>query len=110
MPDVDESSAERADGADAPLDGNDGGARRLVRNVLLVCIILLYVASIPWYRDSDAPLVLIFGLPDWVAVALLCYGGVALLNSLAWLLTDISDPIEREATRAVGKDELEPEG
>ena len=31
------------------------------------------------------------GLPDWVAVALLCYAAVAVLNSLAWLLTDVPD-------------------
>ena len=57
-------------------------------------IALLYIASIPWYRDSDAPLRLWFGLPDWVAVALLCYVGVAIVNALAWLCTDVSDDSE----------------
>ena len=39
---------------------------------------------------------LIFGLPDWVAVAIGCYVAVALLNSVAWLLTDVpeADPPE----------------
>ena len=53
----------------------DGGARperprwaRPLRRVLLGLIGLLYAASIPWYR-GDAPPARIFGLPDWVAVA-----------------------------------------
>ena len=52
----------------------------------------LYVLSIPWYRSAGAEAELWLGLPDWVAVALLCYVGAALLNSLAWLLTDVRDP------------------
>ena len=65
--------------------------RRLVRGLLLVAIAVLYGASIPWYRDVDAPLRLLFGLPDWVAVALACYVGVAVLNAVAWLLTEVPD-------------------
>jgi hypothetical protein len=57
-------------------------------------IALLYIASIPWYRDTDAPLRLWFGLPDWVAVALLCYVGVAIVNALAWLWTEVPDDPE----------------
>jgi hypothetical protein len=71
------------------MSGNSRG-----RFVCLSIIALLYIASIPWYRDSDAPLRLWFGLPDWVAVALLCYVGVAILNALAWHWTDISDVSE----------------
>jgi hypothetical protein len=52
---------------------------------------VLYAASVPWYRDTDAPLRLIFGLPDWVAVALACYIGVAFLNAGAWLVTEIPE-------------------
>ena len=52
---------------------------------------MLYVLSVPWYRDTDAPLRLLFGLPDWVAVALGCYVAVAVLNAVAWLLTEIPD-------------------
>ncbi len=63
---------------------------RLRRGLLLV-IGLLYVASVPWYRESGAPLVLFLGLPDWVAVALGCYIAVALLNAWAWGLTEFSD-------------------
>jgi hypothetical protein len=37
---------------------------------------------------------LVFGLPDWVAVALGCYLAVAILNALAWLLTDIPERAE----------------
>ncbi len=84
--------------------GNDGraggGARperprwaRPLRRVLLGLIGLLYVASIPWYRSS-APAARIFGLPDWVAVAILCYAAAAILNSAAWLLTDIPESLD----------------
>jgi len=66
--------------------------RRRWRRGLLAAIALLYVASVPWYRDADAPVGSLLGLPDWVAVALLCYVAVAILNSVAWLLTDIQDP------------------
>ena len=62
----------------------------------LLCLIgigFLYVASVPWYRDVDAPLRIWLGLPDWVAVALFCYVGVAILNGLAWLWTDVRDDL-----------------
>ncbi len=83
----------------------DGGARperprwaRPLRRVLLCLIGLLYAASIPWYR-GDAPPARIFGLPDWVAVAVLCYAAAAILNSAAWLLTDIAEPIDADEVR-----------
>ena len=60
------------------------------RRVLLGMIAVLFAVSIPWYRDG-VEASRWFGLPDWVAVALLCYVAVAVLNSAAWLLTDISD-------------------
>ncbi len=63
---------------------------RRIRKGLLCVIALLYVVSIPWYR-GDAPVGRLFGLPDWVGVALLCYALAALCNSVAWLLTDIPD-------------------
>lgn len=70
-------------------------ARRL-RKALLCAIALLFAASIPWYR-GDAPVGRLFGLPDWVAVALLCYALAAVFNSVAWLLTDVPDSThERE--------------
>jgi hypothetical protein len=67
--------------------------RRLsrLRSALLLAIAGLYVLSIPWYRTPGSAPSLLFGLPDWVAVALGCYFGVALLNSVAWLLTDVPD-------------------
>jgi len=65
--------------------------RRKLRSILLWGVGALYVLSIPWYRSSGAEPELWLGLPDWVAVALLCYVGAALLNSLAWLLTDVRD-------------------
>ncbi len=77
-----------------------GGAKsrlaRRLRKGLLCGIALLYAASIPWYR-GDAPVGRLFGLPDWVAVALLCYALAALFNSAAWLLTEVPDSThERE--------------
>ena len=59
-----------------------------VRSVLLGLIAVLYVVSIPWYRTAGAEPELILGFPDWAAVAIACYVGVAILNSIAWLLTE----------------------
>ncbi len=70
------------------------GGRSRGRLLCFGVIALLYIASVPWYRDTEAPLRLWFGLPDWVAVALLCYVGVAIVNALAWLWTDVPDDPE----------------
>ena len=64
---------------------------RRVRAWLLVAIVALYCVSIPWYRSADAPTEVLWGLPSWVAVALLCYVLAAVLNAAAWLLTDVPD-------------------
>ena len=71
---------------------------RWLRRALLCGVGLLYVASIPWYR-GDAPPAKLFGLPDWVAVAILCYAAAAILNSAAWLLTDIPEPVADDEAR-----------
>jgi hypothetical protein len=71
---------------------------RWLRRALLCGVGLLYAASIPWYR-GDAPPTMLFGLPDWVAVAILCYAAAALLNSVAWLLTDIREPAADDEAR-----------
>ncbi len=68
-------------------------SRRLHR-VCMVVIALLYVFSVPWYREADEPLTLWLGMPDWVAVALLCYVAVAIVNGLAWSLADVPDEID----------------
>ena len=68
------------------------GAR--IRRFCLAAIGLLYVASIPWYRAPDQPFRLWLGLPDWVAVAVLCYVAVAILNAFAWLSTEIPDTLD----------------
>jgi hypothetical protein len=68
-----------------------GRTRARIRNGLLGVIAVLYVVSVPWYRSADEPLRIVLGLPDWVAVAVLCYVAVAVLNSIAWWLTDIDD-------------------
>jgi len=75
--------------------------RRRLRAVLLSLIAVLYVVSIPWYRPSGEVAAVVWGLPDWVSVALVCYVAAALLNAIAWLATDVP---ERDA--AADEDEL----
>ena len=70
--------------------------RILLRRALLLIIALLYVVSIPWYRATGEPTAIWWGLPDWVAVAIGCYVAVAVLNAVAWLLTDVRDPEPRD--------------
>jgi hypothetical protein len=65
--------------------------KRLPRTLLLCAIGLLFLISVPWYRSPGSASSLWFGLPDWVAIALGCYVLAAVLNSVAWLLTDIRD-------------------
>ena len=65
--------------------------RRGVHISCMIAIALLYVFSVPWYRDGDQPLRLWFGLPDWVAVALFCYIAVAILNAIAWSVAEVPD-------------------
>ncbi len=42
------------------------------------------------------------GLPDWVAVALLCYLAAAVVNAVAWLITDVPDDGPPDPTRREG--------
>ena len=88
--------------------GRDGARRyasgRSLRRLCLVAIVLLYVASVPWYRAPDQPFRLWLGLPDWVAVALLCYVGVAILNAFAWLSTEVSDELDAAPDPTVAPD------
>ena len=65
--------------------------RARLRSVLLITIGALYVLSVPWYRETGSAVRFVFGLPDWVAWALGCYVGVAILNCAAWLLTDMPE-------------------
>jgi hypothetical protein len=74
--------------------------RRRVRKLLFVAIGVLYVLSVPWYRETGGELSLLFGLPDWVAVALCCYVLIACLNAAAWLLVEMPD----EAVPAAAED------
>ena len=76
---------------DASSDRRTGWLRRL-RPICLVLIGVFYGLSVPWYREPGETPALWLGLPDWVAVAVLCYVAVAVLNSLAWLGTDFQDP------------------
>jgi hypothetical protein len=65
--------------------------RRRARIFCFILIGLAYLISVPWYRETGAPLRIWFGLPDWVAVALLCYVAVAVFNALAWSLLETPD-------------------
>ena len=77
--------------------GYSSAKRRLRRlaDLLMFCLLagiaLLYVVSVPWYRVDGADSGLWLGLPEWVSVAALCYAAAAVLNSLAWLATDVRD-------------------
>lgn len=73
------------------LDQHRQEARRRRRRLLLFAIGLLYLLSVPWYRSASEGLSILWGLPDWVTVAVACYALVAILNSVAWRLTDIDD-------------------
>ena len=76
-----------------------------MRIVLLALIALLYLVSIPWYRESGVSTPLWLGLPEWVSVAVVCYAGAAVLNALAWLLTDIPETEEElDAGAAAGSE------
>lgn len=68
---------------------------RGLRRLCLAAIGLLYVLSIPWYREGGSAPALWLGLPDWVAVALGCYVAVAVLNAVAWLATEIPEATPR---------------
>jgi hypothetical protein len=72
--------------------------RSRLRIALLVAIAALYLLSVPWYRETGGTVGFWFGLPDWVAVALGCYIAVAILNSVAWLVTDM--PGDEQAAEA----------
>jgi len=74
-----------------PGTGRRSAARRRLRRVLLVSVGALYVASIPWYREPGATPRLWLGLPDWVTVALGCYVAAAILNAIAWALTEVPE-------------------
>ncbi|MEE2679054.1 MAG: hypothetical protein VX546_10800 [Myxococcota bacterium] len=65
--------------------------RQRLRRLLLIGVGVLYVLSVPWYREPGGASGVLFGLPDWVAVAIGCYVGAAVLNALAWLMTDIDE-------------------
>ena len=71
--------------------------RARLRRALLIAIGALYLLSVPWYRQTGSAVTFIGGLPDWVALALACYVGVAVLNCAAWLLTEMPEVEPQEA-------------
>lgn len=76
-------------GSNASAPGAPGGVR--ARRWLLAGVAMLYVFSVPWYREPDPDPPLWLGLPSWVTVALLCYAGASVLNAFAWFWTPIVD-------------------
>jgi cell division protein FtsW (lipid II flippase) len=68
--------------------------KRRLRSVLLFAVGLCFAVSIPWYRTGGEESRIWLGLPDWVSVALICYVAVAVLNSVAWLLTEIPEGVD----------------
>jgi hypothetical protein len=80
-------------GRQVPSAPRRSSLRALLRRALLLGIAFLYVLSIPWYRATGEPAAIWWGLPDWVAVAIGCYVAVAVLNAVAWLLTDVPDAV-----------------
>jgi len=74
-----------------------------LRRSLLALIGLLFVVSVPWYRRAGTgdPPGMLFGLPDWVAVALVCYAAAAFLNAGAWLLSDVHDSLDDSLEEAL---------
>jgi hypothetical protein len=81
---------------------DSGTSRRRLRGALLGAIAALYLVSVPWYRAPDASPPLWFGLPNWVAMALACYAACALLNAVAWLLTEVPDTPLRDEHGELG--------
>ena len=49
-----------------------------------ITVLALYVLSIPWYRTPGATPTIVFGVPDWVAVAVACYLAIAVITAIAW--------------------------
>ena len=68
-----------------------------LRVLLFGAIGLLFLLSIPWYREANAAPPLLFGLPSWVAVAIGCYLGAACLNAIAWWIVPLSDHLPAAA-------------
>lgn len=79
-----------------------------LRSLLLLVIGALYLISVPWYRDANGDPSLLFGLPDWVAVALLCYVAVACLNAWAWSLADVRDELSGGVRDPAGEGSDDP--
>lgn len=75
--------------------------RARVRAGLFLLIGTLFIVSVPWYRDTGAPVEIVWGLPDWVALALGCYVVIAVLNAIVWLITEVPD----ESTSGAREDE-----
>lgn len=71
-------------------------SRRGIRKAALFGMAALYIASVPWYwpGQDETALRVWWGLPDWVAVALGCYVGVAVLNAIAWWMTEMPEESE----------------
>ena len=68
-----------------------------IRRLALLGIALLYLLAVPWFREAGAEPRIVFGLPDWTAWTLLCFCGVAVLNAVAWSMTDLEEESDSSA-------------
>jgi hypothetical protein len=55
------------------------------RRWYIPALLILIALSVPWYREAGTMGELIFGMPGWVWVSLLCTAGVSVLTALAAL-------------------------
>ncbi len=60
--------------------------KKIFRATLICLLPLTLIISVPWYNNNTDIMQhsSFTGLPDWVAVALLCYTLVPLINILIW--------------------------
>ena len=58
---------------------------------LFAAIGVLLLVALPWYREPGSTPQIWWGLPDWLAIAAMCFVGVAGLNAVAWWSADWDD-------------------
>ncbi|KEI72379.1 hypothetical protein [Endozoicomonas elysicola] len=60
--------------------------KKIIRVTLTCSLPILLAISVPWYREKEDNRIysLFEGLPDWVAVALICYALIPLINIFIW--------------------------
>ena len=61
------------------------------QRTLFAGMLVLLGIGLPWYRDGGSAPAIWWGVPDWFAIAALCWLGIAALNALAWRRSEWSD-------------------